>query len=86
MSPRPVVRLETLGFTKVYDYVGRKKDWLDTALPTEGRLAEVETARVVVRGDNIAWHLGERLADITDRVCVAGKDASVDMPLRIGHP
>ncbi len=34
MSPRAAARLETLGFSRVYDYVGGKRDWLAAALPT----------------------------------------------------
>ena len=36
MSPRAAARLEAMGFTRVYDYVGGKKDWLAADLPTEG--------------------------------------------------
>jgi predicted transcriptional regulator len=36
MSPRAAWRLEQLGFTRVYDYVGGKADWLAAGLPTEG--------------------------------------------------
>lgn len=35
MSPRAAWRLEALGFTDVYDYVGGKTDWLAAGLPTE---------------------------------------------------
>ncbi len=37
MSPRAAWRLETLGFTDVYDYVAGKTDWSAAGLPTEGR-------------------------------------------------
>ena len=36
MSPRAAWRLESLGFTKVYDYVPGKTDWLAAGLPREG--------------------------------------------------
>jgi Mg/Co/Ni transporter MgtE len=36
MSPRAAWRLETLGFSDVYDYVAGKADWLAAGLPTEG--------------------------------------------------
>ena len=74
MSPRAAARLETLGFTRVYDYVAGKVDWLATALPSKGRLADVPTAGDAVRDDDIVCHLGERVADVADRVRVAGKD------------
>ncbi len=77
MSPRAAARLETLGFTRVYDYVGGKKDLLAAALPTEGRLAVVPTAGDVLRSGDMACHLGDRLGDVADRVHAAGGDACI---------
>ena len=77
MSPRAAARLETLGFTKVYDYVGGKTDWLAAALPTEGRLAGKPTAGDVARRDDCACHLGDRLGDVVNRLRAAGKDACI---------
>ena len=39
MSPRAACRLETLGFSEVYDYVAGKADWLARGLPREGEKA-----------------------------------------------
>lgn len=39
-SPRAAVRLETLGFNEVYDYVVGKQDWTARGLPIEGSLPE----------------------------------------------
>ena len=36
MSPRAAWRLETLGFTKVHDYVAGKADWGAAGFPLEG--------------------------------------------------
>ena len=77
MSPRAAARLETLGFTNVYDYVGGKRDWLAAALPSEGRLTSVPTAGDVIRNDDIVCHLGERLGDVADRVRASGRDACI---------
>jgi CBS domain-containing protein len=68
MSPRAACRLEALGFTEVYDYVGGKADWLARALPTEG--AEPRPPRVadVLRHDVITADPRERLADVAARV------------------
>ena len=77
MSPRAAARLETLGFTKVYDYVAGKTDWLAAALPSEGRSANESVAADIVRGDDIVCHLGERLGDSVDRVRAAGKDVCI---------
>ena len=75
MSPRAAARLETLGFTKVYDYEAGKSDWLAAALPSEGPLADVPTAGDVIRGSEVACHLGDRLGDAVARVRAAGQDA-----------
>ncbi len=40
MSPRAAWRLESLGFTRVYDYVAGKVDWFAAGFPREGRLAQ----------------------------------------------
>lgn len=77
MSPRAAARLETLGFTKVYDYLAGKADWLATALPSKGRSANEPAAGDIVRGDDIACHLGDRLGDSVDRVRAAGKDVCI---------
>ncbi len=77
MSPRGAARLETLGFTKVYDYVGRKTDWLAAALPTAGRLSAVATAGDVIRSGDCACHLGDLLGDVVNRLRAAGKDACI---------
>ncbi len=78
MSPRAAARLESLGFTKVYDYVGGKTDWLAAALPTEGRLAgKPTTAGDVARRDDCACHLGDRLGDVVTRLRAAGKDTCI---------
>ncbi len=77
MSPRAAVRLETLGFTKVYDYVGGKTDWLAAALPTEGRLAGKPAAGDLARRDDCACHLGDLLGDVVKRLREAGKDACI---------
>src|SRR5213083_2507603 len=37
MSPRAAWRLESIGFTRVYDYVAGKADWGSFGLPLEGQ-------------------------------------------------
>jgi hypothetical protein len=68
MSPRAACRLEALGFTEAYDYVGGKADWLARALPTEG--AEPRPPRVanVLRHDVVTAGLSERIGDVAPRV------------------
>ena len=77
MSPRAAARLESLGFTRVYDYEAGKSDWLASPLPTEGRVAGKPDAAAMVRGDDIACHLGERLDDVAKRVRAAGKNVCI---------
>ena len=77
MSPRAAARLETLGFAKVYDYVAGKADWLAAALPRKGQSSDVPRAGDVVRGDDIACHLGEKLGDSLDRIRATDKDACI---------
>jgi CBS-domain-containing membrane protein len=74
MSARAAWRLEALGFTRVYRYEPGKSDWLANGLPTEGRLAMVPRAGQVARRDVPTCHLGERVADVRDRVRAAGGD------------
>jgi CBS domain-containing protein len=66
------LRLETLGFTRVYDYMPGKMDWLAFDLPTEGRKAGTPRARDVVRRDVPRCQIDERLGDVRDRVRQAG--------------
>ncbi len=77
MSPRAAARLETLGFTKVYDYVNGKADWLAAGLSSEGPSADVPTAGGAVRGGDIVCHLGDRLGDSVERIREAGRDACI---------
>jgi len=51
MSPRAAARLETFGFTQVFDYAAGKADWTSTGLPTEGTAAEQPRAADVVQRD-----------------------------------
>lgn len=41
MSPRAACRLESLGFTAVYDYAAGKTDWTGSGGPTEGTHADI---------------------------------------------
>ena len=70
MSPRAAARLETLGFTKVFDYVGGKRDLLTAALPKAGRSAAAPIAGDALRSGDIICHLGDRLGDVVERVPV----------------
>jgi CBS domain-containing protein len=68
MSPRAACRLETLGFTDVYDYVDGKVDWLAHNLPTEGARADAPTAGSRLRHDVPTAHPDETIAAVRARV------------------
>ncbi len=77
MSPRAAWRLETLGFTKVYDYEAGKGDWFAAGLPREGRLASLPRAGDVARHDDVICGLADILGDAVKKAREAGKDGCV---------
>jgi CBS domain-containing protein len=77
MSPRAAWRLESLGFTQVYDYVAGKLDWLAAGLPTEGSNAQQPRAGDMARRDVPTCGLTERLGEVRELVRAAGWDACV---------
>ena len=77
MSPRAAWRLESLGFTNVFDYVGGKADWFAAGLPREGRLAGVPRTGDIARRDDVTCRLTDRISDVIDRVREAGKEACI---------
>ncbi len=74
MSPRAASRLESLGFTRVYDYVAGEADWLANGLPSEGRDASRIRAGGAVRRDVPTCRLAERIGDVRARVQAVGWD------------
>lgn len=77
MSPRAAWRLESLGFTDVYDYVDGKLDWMAAGLPTEGTNARRPRAGDLARKDTPTARLDEKLGDVRRRVAEQGWDAVV---------
>jgi hypothetical protein len=59
MSPRAACRLETLGFTEVYDYVPGKAAWFAAGLAVEGDVGSQARAGAVARGDVPTCRLGD---------------------------
>ncbi len=77
MSPRAAWRLETLGFTNIYDYVAGKADWFAAGLPRAGKLASIPRAGDVARRDDVSCQLTDRISDIINQVRAAGKDTCI---------
>ncbi len=77
MSPRAAWRLESLGFTQVFDYVAGKADWLASGLPLEGKLADYPRAGTVARTDVPTCRLTDRLVDVRDRTLDADQNVCV---------
>ena len=77
MSPRAAARLESLGFTKVFDYVGGKADWFAAGLPREGRLASVPRTGDIARRDDVTCRLTDSIRDVVNRAREAGKEACI---------
>jgi CBS domain-containing protein len=71
------VRLETLGFQRVYDYVAGKKSWGSFGLPREGTNVPARSAGDVARRDVPTCRRDERLEDVQDRVRAAGWDTCI---------
>ncbi len=83
MSPRAACRLESLGFTQVYDYTTGLADWTSNGLPTEGKKVGVSREGVVcrdalrvrdaVRSDVATCRLEDTLGSVTERLKSAGQ-------------
>ncbi len=77
MSPRAAVRLETLGFTQVFDYAAGKADWTSSGLPTEGSMAGQPRAGDIVQRDIPTCSLAHRLGDARDRAQDADRNVCI---------
>ena len=74
MSPRAAWRLESIGFTRVYDYVAGKADWGSFGLPLEGRRDNSTRVGAHVRTDVPACRPDDRMQEVRERVRAAGWD------------
>jgi CBS domain-containing protein len=77
LSPRAAWRLESLGFSQVYDYVPGKTDWWSAGLPIEGQLEDLPTIGKLARKDVPTCRLGERVDEVRQRAQEAGWDTCV---------
>jgi CBS domain-containing protein len=74
VSPRAAWRLESLGFSRVYDYVAGKADWGSFGLPIVGVRHSGTRVGAHLQTDVPTCALGESLHDVCDRVRAAGSD------------
>jgi CBS domain-containing protein len=88
MSPRAAWRLESLGFTQVYDYVAGKADWLANGLPSEGMAAAQPRAGTIAQRDVPTCRLTDTVATAREtieksgwRLCVVVNDERVVLGL-----
>jgi CBS domain-containing protein len=87
MSPRAAWRLESIGFTRVYDYVAGKADWGSFGLPLEGANDSRTRAGSIARADAPTCGLNEQVAEVAARlpagwdVCVVTNDERVVLGL-----
>lgn len=77
MSPRAACRLETLGFTTVYDYTGGKADWLAAGLPTEGAAVTTLRPGAFARTNVPTCALDDTLATARQRAETSGEDRCI---------
>jgi hypothetical protein len=75
MSPRAAARLESLGFTKVYDYVAGKADWGSAGLPLEG--AAAPWVGELARSEVPTCRLDEPLRGVRERVRASAFDTCI---------
>ena len=75
MSPRAAWRLESLGFTEVYDYTGGKANWGAFGLPLEGTVGP--RAGDHVRTDVPTGSLEERLQEVRAHVRASEWDTCI---------
>ncbi len=74
MSPRAAWRLESIGFSRVYDYVAGKADWGSFGLPLEGRRHSGTRVGAHLHEDVPTCPIGESLRAVCERVRAAGED------------
>ena len=67
MSPRAAWRLESLGFTEVYEYSAGKSDWAAYGLPLEGKALTSIRIKDIARADVPTCRLDDRVSSARQR-------------------
>jgi CBS-domain-containing membrane protein len=75
MSPRAAWRLESLGFTEVYEYSAGKADWGAFGLPLEGKGTQSVRIKDIARADVPTCGLSDKVG--TARRRAAGWDTCI---------
>src|SRR6184192_2163601 len=74
MSPRAAWRLESIGFTRVYDYVAGKADWGSFGLPLEGQRPSSTRVGAHLQTDVPTCTLDEALPAVCDTCFVVNEE------------
>ena len=77
MSPRAAARLETLGFTKVFDCEAGKADWFAAGLPREYDLPPVLLVADVARKDDVICAPTDTLGAAAEKARDPGQDQCI---------
>ena len=77
MSPRAAARLESMGFTQVFDYVPGKQAWYEENELREGKATDELWIGDVADGNIPTCGLKERIGELRDRVRADGRDTCV---------
>jgi CBS domain-containing protein len=64
LSPRAACRLDSLGFTEVYDYVNGKAEWFGYGLAGEGEREDERRVGAFARDDVVTCGLDERVGAV----------------------
>jgi hypothetical protein len=67
MSPRAAWRLQTLGFTDVYEYSAGKSDWGAYGLPVEGKVTAFARIKEIARADVPICGIDDTVATARER-------------------
>jgi len=77
VSPRAACRLESLGYSDVFEYVGGKRDWAGAGWAIEGRKSRELWIGPLARRDVPTARLGDKVGDTARRAEDSGHDVAV---------
>lgn len=77
MSPRAAARLESFGFSRVFDYAAGKSDWFASGLPGEGDKAGVTVVGDVTETDVPTFAPSDSVETVKERLAGTGWQVAV---------